>query len=89
VVTTPSPPASFDDGDVHDVIWALIDDNHFPEPDDPGGRNIYCAFMPPGTAYGPGGARGAHSVANHFDFPADVDHAWVAWIDSRTAIGSG
>ena len=84
VVTSPAPPASFDDGNVQDVIWALIDDGHFPEPDDPGGRNIYCTFMPPGTTYGPGGARGAHSVGTDFDLPADVDHAWVAWIGTNT-----
>jgi hypothetical protein len=84
VVTSPAPPTSFDDGNVQDVVLALIDDGHFPEPDDPGGRNIYCVFMPPGTTYGPGGARGAHSVATDVDLPADVDHAWVAWIGTNT-----
>jgi hypothetical protein len=84
VATSPDPPPSFDDGNVQDLIWALIDDSHFPEPDDPGGRNIYSVFMPPGTSYSPGGARGAHSVANDFDLPADVDHAWVAWIGTNT-----
>lgn len=84
VVTLPSPPTTFNDGDVQDLIWALIDDNRFPEPDDPGGRNLYAVFMPPGTTYGPGGARGAHSVATDYDFPFDVDHAWVAWIGNST-----
>jgi hypothetical protein len=84
VVTNPAPPSTFDDGDIHDVVWALIDDGHFPEPDDPGGRNIYSVFMPPGTTYSTAGVRGAHSVATDFDPPADIDHAWVAWIGTNT-----
>jgi hypothetical protein len=88
VVTTPAVPASFDDGDAHDVVWALIDDNHFPEPDDPGGRNLYCVFMPPGSTYNRPGIRGAHSDATDFDPPADLDHAWVAWIGSHSLEGT-
>lgn len=42
---SPGPPASFDDGDVGDALWNMIDANVFPEPDDSGGRNAYCFFM--------------------------------------------
>ena len=79
-IISPEPPASFDDGSVGDIVWACIDQNIFPEPDDSGGRNYYCVFMPPGTSYSPGGALGAHSYPSDYDFPFDVDHAWVAWV---------
>ncbi|MGH3471842.1 MAG: hypothetical protein ACRDPG_07330, partial [Nocardioidaceae bacterium] len=77
---SPGPPTNFDDGDVGDALWNMIDANVFPEPDDGGGRNIYCFFMPPVTSYKPGGALGAHSWPHDYDFPFDWDTAWVAWI---------
>lgn len=80
VVSSPAPPGVYDDSDIKDLVWALIDDNRFPEPDEPGGRNIYIVFMPPGTSYGPGGIRGKHVVASDYDFPADIDYAWVAFV---------
>ena len=83
-IISPEPPASFDDGSIGDIVWAAIDQNIFPEPDDPGGRNYYCVFMPPGTSYGPGGALGAHSYPWDYDFPFDIDHAWVAWVGHST-----
>src|SRR4029077_14395098 len=52
IVLSPGPPSTFDDGNVGDIVWNLIDNNNFPEPDDSGGRNYYCVFMPPGTTYG-------------------------------------
>jgi hypothetical protein len=80
VVSPADPPSTYDDDDIEDLIWGLIDGGTFPEPDDPGGRNLYMVFMPPGTTYGPGGIRGKHLDATDFDFPADVDHAWVGFI---------
>jgi hypothetical protein len=87
VVTGPTAPGTYNDNDIKDLIWALIDDNKFPEPDDSGGRIIYMVFMPPGTTYGPGGIRGKHLVASDFDFPADNDHAWVGFVVFNAAIG--
>jgi hypothetical protein len=84
IVTNPGPPGSFQDSDIQDLIWNLIDDNKFPEPDDPGGRNLYMVVMPPGTAYGPGGIRGKHLVATDVDLPADVDKAWVGFVVSNS-----
>jgi hypothetical protein len=84
VVTSPAPPATYNDDDVSTLVWSLIDEGTFPEPDDPGGRNIYVVFMPPGTTYGPGGIRGKHIVASDFDFPADIDKAWAAFICTNT-----
>jgi len=86
VVTTPGPPGTYNDSDVQDLVWALIDDNKFPEPDDPGGRNLYMVFFPPGTTYGPGGIRGKHLDATDFDLPADKDHAWVGFVCSNPAL---
>jgi len=79
-ILSPDPPSSFDDGNVGDIVWACMDQNIFPEPDDPGGYVYYCVFMPPGTTYSPGGALGAHSYPTDYDFPFDIDHAWVAWV---------
>jgi hypothetical protein len=79
-VTGPAPPGNFDDGTVGDLVWNCIDAGAFPEPDDSGGRNYYCVVMPPGTTYGPGGALGAHSYPSDYDFPFDIDHAWVSWV---------
>jgi hypothetical protein len=87
VVTSPAPPGTYNDGDVQDLVWALIDDNKFPEPDDSGGRIIYMVFMPPGTTYGPGGIRGKHLVASDYDFPFDIDHAWVGFVVFNSSIG--
>jgi hypothetical protein len=87
VVTGPAPPGTYVDSDIKDLVWALIDDNKFPEPDDSGGRIIYMVFMPPGTTYGPGGIRGKHLVASDYDFPADNDHAWVGFITFNSSIG--
>ena len=80
IVTSPAPPSTFDDSTIGDLVWNVIDAGYFPEPDDSGGRNFYCVFMPPGTSYGPGGALGAHSWPTDYDFPFDVDTAWVAWV---------
>jgi hypothetical protein len=79
-LVSPGPPTNFDDGDVGDALWNMIDANVFPEPDDSGGRNFYCFFMPPGTNYKPGGALGAHSWPHDYDFPFDWDTSWTAWV---------
>jgi hypothetical protein len=86
VVTNPGPPATYNDDDVRSLIWNLIDANTFPEPDEPGGRNIYMVFMPPGTTYGPGGIRGKHLVASDLDLPADIDHAWVGFVVASASL---
>ena len=88
VVTDPGPPGTYQDDDVQNLIWSLIDDNKFPEPDEPGGRNLYMVFMPPGTTYGPGGIRGKHLVASDTDLPADIDHAWVGFVVATTSLAT-
>jgi hypothetical protein len=79
VVTQPSPPTDpFDGGDISGMVWDLIDDDVFPEPDE-GGRNAYHIMMPPGTVAKAGG--GAHTSRFHIEFEPfpDVDWAWVGW----------
>ena len=87
VATGPAPPGTYNDSDVEDMVWALIDDNVFPEPDEPGGRIIYMVFMPPGTTYGPGGIRGKHLDSTDFDPPFDTDHAWIGFMVFNSSIG--
>lgn len=88
VVTSPGPPGTYNDSNVQDLIWVLIDDNKFPEPDDSGGRILYMVFMPPSTTYGPGGIRGKHVVASDYDFPGDLDHAWVGFVVSNNQMNT-
>jgi hypothetical protein len=87
VSAPPPPPGSYSGDDVRSLIWALIDNGNFPEPDDPGGRIIYMVFAPQGTQYANPdfpGAPGAHSDAEDQDFLVDWDHAWVGWLDHGT-----
>jgi hypothetical protein len=81
--TTPNPPVNFKTSDVGDIVWSAIDQGIFPEPDDDGGRILYMVFMPTGTN-GPASARGAHSDPSDYDFPFDIDYAWVGWIGPGT-----
>jgi hypothetical protein len=79
IVTKPGPGApTYSADDVRSMVWDLIDDDVFPEPDDPGGRIIYMVFAPPGSAYDDSGDRGAHTSAHDTDL-FDSDYAWVGW----------
>jgi hypothetical protein len=75
-------PATLSEDDVQGVIQSLIDDNTFPEPDEPGGRNLYFVFLPPGAQVGGGGFRGKHGYFNSGSF-IDVDNTWYAWVHSN------
>jgi hypothetical protein len=87
IVIPPEPvPQSFSGDDAKDLVWDLIDGGLFPEPDD-GGRNVYMVFAPKGSSYDDSGATGAHGDAEDYDFPFDVDHAWVGWCDYSTTGG--
>ena len=79
IVTSPAPPANYSFDDIGNLVWNLIDDNKFAEPDDNGGRILYMVFMPEGTTQ-PAGQRGAHGDPNDYDFPFDIDYAWVGYI---------
>ena len=79
-VTSPDPPALYATTDASELVWNMIDQGLFPEPDEAGGRILYMVMMPPGTTHPPG-ALGAHSDPWDYDFPADVDYAWVGWAE--------
>ena len=84
-VTSSNPvllPNQLSEDDVQGVVQSLIDDNTFPEPDEPGGRNLYFVFLPPGAQVGSGAFRGAHGYFNSGSF-IDVDHTWYAWVHSN------
>jgi hypothetical protein len=79
VVTDPKPrtlPDTFNGGHISGLVWDLIDNGVFPEPDE-GGRNAYYVMMPPNTLYEDGA--GAHTSRFHLEPVADIDWAWVAW----------
>lgn len=81
IVIDPGPPfPRFTGDDPKDMVWDLIDDGKFPEPDDDNGRIVYMVFAPDGTQFDQE-AQGAHGEALDFDLPADTDHAWVGWVD--------
>jgi hypothetical protein len=90
IVLSPPPPfvpSTFTDATVQGVVQSLIDQGTFPEPDEPGGRNLYFIIMPPNTQYQPPPgfpqARGAHS-AFQSGSPIDPDYAWVAWVGNQS-----
>lgn len=84
-VRNPSMP-TYKDGDAGDLVWRLIDSNVFPEPDD-GGRNVYMVFYPPGTTIDSADRCGAHSVYSDYDFPFDIDYAWVGYAEFNQSNG--
>jgi hypothetical protein len=62
-----------------DIVQQLIDGGVMPEPDEPGGRNLYMVFYPPGTSIEGGGACGGHRVG--WNTIIDLDYTWVGWVD--------
>src|ERR1017187_1541077 len=91
IITSPGPPLApntFGEANVQTIIQSLIDDGTFPEPDDPGGRNLYVVMMPPNTKYipVPGNPRGAHSSFWTGSL-IDNDTAWYAWVGSQSLSG--
>jgi hypothetical protein len=87
-VTKPGPPTDpFDGSDVRTLVWALIDDSKFPEPDDDGGYIGYMVFMPPGTTPSdPEGPSGAHTY--QLDWPFDAPFPLLPVFDLDWIIGA-
>lgn len=78
-VVLPVPVGStYSDDDVRNLVWELIDQGSFPEPDEQDGDIAYFVFGPPGSRYDDANDRGAHSVAHDTDL-LDGDDAWVGW----------
>jgi len=80
IIALSDPPNPFSSDDWHNLIWDLIDQGTFPEPDDAGGRNLYLFITPPGTGYNQPGVGGAHGDPGDYDFPADYDRAWAGFV---------
>lgn len=81
VVVDPGPPGGVYSGDdAKNMVWALIDDGHFPEPDEDGGAIIYMIFAPKGSDFEAGEAGGAHRDGIDTDI-FYRDHAPVAWVN--------
>ena len=83
----PFLPNTFTDQTVQTLMQNLIDQGTFPEPDEPGGRNLYFVMMPPNTQYQPPpgqpAARGAHSSFSSGS-SIDPDNVWLAWVGSNS-----
>ena len=95
IILSPPPPflpSTFTDATVQGVVQSLIDQGTFPEPDDPGGRNLYFIIMPPNTqwqpppGFPPGNYTGAHSALESGS-GIDPDYAWLAWIGNQALSG--
>lgn len=82
------PGPSYTGSDVEAMVWGAIDAGAFPEPDESGGRNIYMVFTHAGTSYANKDidAAGAHADPSDYDFPFDIDYAWVGWVDFGTTL---
>jgi hypothetical protein len=85
-IANPSMP-TYKDDDAGNLVWDLIDSNVFPEPDEAGGRNVYMVFYPPGTTIDTADRCGAHSVYSDYDFPFDIDYAWVGYAEFNQTNG--
>jgi hypothetical protein len=93
IILSPGPPTpTYTGSDAKNRVWDLIDDGHYPEPDEDNGRIVYMLFAPPGATYSSDDpsipAAGAHGDAIDYDFPFDIDRAWVGWVDHGYTLDS-
>jgi hypothetical protein len=63
----------------HTQIWDMIDAGTFPEPDDPGGRNLYMFIPPPNVPFINPMVTGAHAPVHDAEL-VDLDYAWAGFI---------
>ena len=78
ILSAPEPNNPFGDSDVGDMAWSLIDDGHFPEPDDGGENQLLVFVMPPGVQSN-GTNIGEHTTAHDTDL-FDGDDQPFAWV---------
>jgi hypothetical protein len=88
IVTGREPNNPFSNDDVHSLISDLIDQGSFPEPDDPGGRNLYMFVLPANIRPNTPNITGLHTYDTDYDFPFDIDKAWFGWITHNGTIDS-
>jgi len=80
IITSPEPPNPFSPQDIGEKIWDLIDDDHYPEPEDSAFPNLYFVFLPPGVNPTNNSLCGEHSIASHKDFLEATESVYFAWI---------
>ena len=88
IVTGVEPKNPFSNDDVHAVISDLIDQGSFPEPDDPGGRNLYMFILPANVRVNQPNLAGLHTFDTDFDFPFDFDKTWFGWVTHNGTLDS-
>jgi hypothetical protein len=88
IVTGREPNNPFSTDDVHGIISDLIDQGSFPEPDDPGGRNLYMFVLPANVHSTDTKHTGLHTYDTDYDFPFDVDKAWFGWVTHNGTLDS-
>src|SRR5512143_739694 len=88
IVTGRDPNNPFSDDDVHGIIGDLIDQGSFPEPDDPGGRNLYMFILPANIRSENTKISGEHTYDSDYDFPFDYDKAWFGWVTHNGTLDS-
>jgi hypothetical protein len=81
VLKIANPPSRHSTDDPGNIVWDLIDNDVFPEPDNADGHNIYMVFYPQGTSVSNPRFCAWHDRYSDYDFPFDVDWAWVGGID--------
>lgn len=78
VVQSPEPRFGFTFESVGALVWNLINQGTFPEPDDSGGRILYMVLMPLGSSFnGKASIEGAHGAPSDFN----GTHAWVGFAE--------
>lgn len=88
LITNVNLNATHNSNEIGDIVWNLIDNDIFPEPDDAGGRNLYMVFYPAGTGVSDIQACGWHSAYKDYDFPFEVDWVWVGAVEFPQGNGS-
>jgi hypothetical protein len=79
IVYGPAPPEpSYSATNVYDMIWALIGDDVYPEPDEE--ARIFMVFSPPSTLYDDLSADAAHFDDDRPDL-LSPDIIFVGWVD--------
>lgn len=88
IVTGIEPKNPFSKGDVQAIISDLIDQGSFPEPDDPGGRNLYMFILPANVRLNETKITGFHAYDTDFDFPLDFDRTWFGCVTHNGTLDS-
>jgi hypothetical protein len=84
-IANDDPPNPFSSDDWHNKIQNMIDNGIFPEPDEPGGFNLYMFVLPVGTTCVTG-APGAHG--HPWNTIIDVDMIYAGYATNDGSLGN-